>query len=216
MTGVLYLVLYGGGLLGLVKGLQTVQEATGLPWWLLAPQGWLIGIALAVAWYLKKQSPSLHAWVFAGMFPVAIALVSFWGFLATETPAETWQQAVNNWYVEVNNVRAGDLGLMWLYATFFALVVIFWPVQKEDVIAKGIAAILWLGECYMLAEHFICNFIWPVQGADVVASKIVGEDAIYACSRVDLPGLIWAPTAAQIAVMLGVAWMVHRAKKGMT
>ena len=92
-------------------------------------------------------------------------------------------------------------------------------LQAEDehaVKVEGIAAILWLGETYMLAEHFICNFIWPVQGADVVASKIVGEDPIYACSRVDLSGLIWAPAAAQIAVMLLVAWMVHRAKKGMT
>ena len=206
------LLFYAGGLVALV-GLLQVAGDTGLPWWLLAPQGWLIVIALAVSCYFQRQRPTNHAIAFALIFPVAIALVSFWASFATDTPVETWQEAADNWYREVNLVRAGDLGLMWIYATFFALVVIFWPIHRADITAKGIAAILWLGECYMLAEHFICNFIWPVKGSEVIASKVLGQDPIYACSRVDLSNLVWAPAAGQIAIMLLLAWYYARAKR---
>ena len=213
MTRLQQAALYVGGLLVLTKCLRVAGAETDIPWQFLAPQGWLIAIALGVCVLFFKQRPSNHALVFAAAFPVAIALVSFWASLATETPVETWQEAVDNWYVEVNNVRAGDLGLMYMYVCLFAVVAIFWPVRREDFVAKGIIVISVLGETYMLAEHFLCNFAWPVQGSDVIAAKVAGTDKIYACSRVDLDWLIWAAAVAQVAAMLWMAVMLKRARE---
>lgn len=213
MTKLLQAVLYVGGLLVLTKCLQVAGQEIALPWWVFAPQGWLIVIALLVCWFLGKQRPSNHAIVFALAFPVAVAMVSFWGSLATEAPVETWQDAVDNWYFEVNLVRAGDLGLMLMYATLFAVVTIFWPIERADLVGMGMAGILWAGEPYMLAEHFLCNFVWPVEGSAVILDKMAGTDAIYACSRADLSWLIWASPVVQIAIMLALAVLLVLARE---
>lgn len=215
MTKLQQAALYGGALLALVvlaKGLLVATNESGLPWWFFAPQWWLVVIAVGISWGYYKNRPSPHAWLLTAVFPVAVLLVSFWTSLAVSTPVETWQQAVDNWYLEVNNVRAGDLGLMYLYVLIVGFL-IFKPARKEDFLLKGLFVIGMTGETYMLAEHALCNFVWPVAGSDIIAAKIIGADGINACARVDLPWLIWVPIVVQMAPMVWLLWMLERARE---
>ena len=212
MTTSLLLLLYMGGLVGLVEGLRAaLWGGANVPWWLLWPQGWLILIALCVSWWLTKQKPSLHACVFALAYPIAVLLISMW--TATGPGSfETWQGAVDHWYLQFRVDRTGLVNIVVLYALLLLFVVLH-PLRKEDLVGKAMAVILVAGEIYMWVENTLCNVVWVVEGAAVVESKMAGTDPLNACSRVNLEYLVWAPASVQIAVMLWLAWMLSRSHK---
>lgn len=213
MTNLYLLLLY-------VCGLAAVTELSraaywsgflGIPWQFFYPQGWLLLIAVGVAWFYFKQKPSLHTKVFVGSYVVALLLVSMWTFGDTTPDLPTWREAADHWYYQFRMDRTGMVSIVLLYAGLFGFLLVK-PIHRADIVGMGTGFMLVAGEGYMWTENALCNLIYVVQGADVIDRKIQGTDQGYACSRVDLEYLLWLPAVVQIGILLWMAVMLSQAK----
>lgn len=227
MTSILLSLVYGGGVLGLLGVLGVVGAEWH--WALQMHQPWLIAIALVTFAVFYRQSPSVHAWLFALAFPVAVACVSMWTLLGFSAAAPaTWQDAADNWGREWEAWSFGLTCLVFLYASLLTVCVVFWRVHEKDIMAKGMCLFLWIGEAYMLVENWLCNIVLPTAGSSVLQQSL--DDALriaeglkplgtkYACARAFEGGewVVWGPTSMQIAIMVWLVWIHARATIGAT
>lgn len=211
MTSILLLLVYGGAVLTFLGALGLVSSEWH--WALQMHQPWLIAIALLTFVAFYRQSPSLHALLFALAFPVAVVCVSMWTILGYIAPPPlSWQEAANNWGLEWEAWSFGLTCLVFLYASLLTVCVVIFPPHPKDIMAKGMCLFLWIGEAYMLAENWLCNIALPTAGSVVLEGKISGEGSIYACGRVIGEWVVWGPTSMQLAIMVWLVWMHQRAR----